>query len=1014
MSINSVSSILEDQLQEIAHYGPVTALKYLDDSHILVGYGPFLRLLYVEKTTGKSNQIWQERVFKRNKVHCISVSLDKSAVAVAGGRSFAILDLRTRKFQEKAINEWIIAVDYTVPTELLILNSHNEVLQVMTPHRDLVLGVSNKIHCNEKSILYSGSIQRCVNGCVYIAAGTVMSGVLIWDLHSRKIVHNFTDHEGSIFAVKIDDDARYVISCSDDRSIKISSFADGKLMASAWGHGSRIWSLLFYEITESSVKIFSTGEDCSARMWNYDIKSKIFKQVKCYDNCHEGKHVWSVDAESRYWKSLVTGGADGKVRMLDFSEDLSDLRIFDGDDIQKQCDVVFEKKEVIKQFVELPKIQAFVVMTSHGRLFFHNQALGWSTIEIPDQQTIALKDFCVLRSFVFANYLVICSRSGDLLLLGFLGQSSQPVHLEFFPNTTTTPIKVINVLSWSSSDHMLLLLVSPADKFPLLAKEFTLDNDSFSLSVTYELSNPDPKAFTPTSVFFDPAHLRLFVGSRHANFAAYNLSQVSPIVPYLIRKLCPGDTVTSISNVHSTADKLIALVTVRDGIYMMIKFSKLNDSFQHEIIHQNKFTKGFVEGAFYEQDQLFLYGFRSGSFFIWNETQQLEIDHEPCGGAHRQWEFLRQDVGTSFRFNFLRNSSLISRRIHNKFGKSGDGLLFSGTHGREIRSLALCPHEDSDGHRLFALASEDATIKVGYVSTQLAVQYKWTMNNHVSGLQAVHFLDKDFFASSAANEELIMWKINREIPNNIAVCEQARIQTSGENPDLRIMDIASVECPGGFFIAAGFSNSIIKVFYYDKNKSVFSVVAEDVYSTFCILNVEFIMFENSMFLVAGTTDGVVTIWDISYCLTLSGSQDCFEVFKFGTPKIKQQLHQSGVKALLLIPTSSKSWKIVTGGDDNALLSANLSINAAEISLTIDSFVENAASATITGIVRTAENLVFVTSVDQIMRKWNYDKGLVCSAATYTTVADTGCCISGNIGEKNFAIVGGAGLSIFEI
>lgn len=1014
MTANSVTSILEALLQESIHYGPVTALKFLDEENVLIGYGPFLRLSRVDKATGLAHQIWQERIFKRNKIHYISVSLDKSAVAVAGGRSFAIVDLQNKTFREKAINEWIIAVDYSITSELLILSSHNEVLQVDVSNSGMDLQVLEKTHCNEKSILYSGSIQRCSNGHVYVAAGTVMSGVLIWDLHSREILHNFTEHEGSIFAVKIDIDAKYVISCSDDRSIKLFSLNEGKLLASGWGHGSRIWSLLFYEISDTQVKIFSTGEDCSARLWSYDINSTVLKQTKCFDNCHEGKHVWSGDAESQHWKCLVTGGADGKVRLLDVSEELSELKIFDIQEIERECDVVFEKKEVIKQFVELPNIHGFVAMTNNGRVFFHTKRLGWNLVNIPEEQQKSLREFSILRSFTSANYVVICSRSGEILVLGFLETSPQPIHLEIVANTSSEPIKVINVLSWSTSDHLLLLLVSPAGKFPLLVREFTFGDDAFSVSASHELQNPDPRAFSPTSVFFDPSHQFLLVGSRHANFAAYNLSQVSPVSPYLIRKICPGDTVTSISNVNSTSDHLIVMVTVRDGIYMMVKFSKFNETFKHTIVHQNKFTKGFIEGAFYEKDQLFLYGFRSGAFFVWNETQQLEVDQEHCGGAHRQWEFLRQGSETPFSFSFLRNSSLVSKVVRNHFDLSGNGLLSTGTHGREIRSLALCPFEESDGSKLFALASEDAAIKIGYVSRKREISYKWTMNSHVSGLQAVHFLNGEFFASSAANEELIVWKLNREIPNNIAVKENARIQPAGENPDLRVMDIASVECDDGFFIAAGFSNSQIKIFHYNKYENTFSVVAEDTYSTFCILNVELIEFGEEKFLIAGTTDGVVTVWNVKHCFNHGTSNPDPLILNLGAPIIRQQFHQSGVKALLLIPLDSGLWKIVTGGDDNSLVSATLSLGTPEISLKIDSFVERAASATITGIVPVEKDQVVVTSVDQIVRKWSYQEGLVCSAATYTTVADTGCCVSGQFDGKYYAIVGGAGLSVFDL
>ncbi|KAM9890498.1 hypothetical protein OXX79_011386 [Metschnikowia pulcherrima] len=1011
MTMNDISSISEGQLHESVHYGPVTAVKFLDSSHVLVGYGPFLRVVRVDKRTGLSEQIWQERIFKRNKIHCISISQDRSSVAVSGGRSFAIVNLSTKTFKEKAINEWIVAVDYTIPSELLILTSHNEVLKVKISSTNEITELPQKLHCNEKSILYSGTIQRCNDGRVYIAAGTVMSGVLIWDLHTRKIIHNFTDHEGSIFAVQMDIDARYVISCSDDRSVKLFSFSTGELLASGWGHGSRIWSLSFYEITSTSVKILSTGEDCSARLWIYDVGGTALKQIKSFDNCHEGKHVWSGDAESQSWQCILTGGADGKVRLLDVFDDKDSLSTFDIGDIQTDCAIILEKKEVIKHFVQLPKIGGIVVLTNLGNVFCHTKSQGWSLVEIPKEQANSMREFSMLCSFPSASHVVICTRSGDLIIVGFSGSASRPIHLEIIPNSSFRPIKIINVLSWSSPDRLLLLLVSPAGKFPLLAKEFIFENNDVTLLHSHELDNPDPRVFTPTSVFFDPDHLMLLVGSRHANFAAYKLTQGSQLQSDFIRKICPGDTVTSISKVHSTVDYLVVAITVRDGTYMMVKFTASGSSIQHEILHQNKFTKGFVEGSFYERDQLYIYGFRSSSFFIWNETRQLEIDHVPCGGAHRRWEFLLQEASGNYRFGFLRNTSLVFKDIHNRLSLAEDGLLLSGTHGREIRSLALCSRREPDDSKLFVSASEDATIKVGYVNSQHAITYKWTMSNHVSGLQAVQFLDDEFFASSAANEELIVWKLNRDIPSNIGVKEHARIETSDKNPDLRIMDISSVTCGDGFYIAAGYSNSVIRIFHLEKTTRVFSLVAEDVYSTFCILNIELIKSDGSLFLMAGTTDGSLSMWDVTHSIV---GELPYKPLTFAAPIIKQQIHQSGLKALLLIPVRHNTWKLISGGDDNSLMSADLKLNSRDALFTIESFVETAASATITGISLAGDCSVVVTSVDQIVRKWSFAEGLVCESATYTSVADTGCCVSGEFDGKMFAVVGGAGLSVFEI
>ena len=62
-----------------------------------------------------------------------------------------------------------------------------------------------------------------------------MSGVIIWNLSSRSIKHTLTEHEGLYFGVQIDPTGSYITSCSDDRSIKLYNFEDGKLLATGWG-----------------------------------------------------------------------------------------------------------------------------------------------------------------------------------------------------------------------------------------------------------------------------------------------------------------------------------------------------------------------------------------------------------------------------------------------------------------------------------------------------------------------------------------------------------------------------------------------------------------------------------------------------------------------------------------------------------------------------------------------------------------------------------------------------------
>lgn len=1008
------SSRNEELLQEILHYGPVTALKF-SKQNLLVGYGPVLQLYAIDDNLHA--HLWLKRVFKRNKIHSIAVCPESGRVAVCGSRSFAVLDLAGEVIVEKAINEWIMAIEFLSEMQLAILNSHNQVIIVKLDFSAESKFVAlESVHCNEKSILYSGSITKTYKGDIYVAAGTVMDGVLIWDLRTSKIIYHLKDHEGSIFAVKIDFEGRYIVSCSDDRSIKAYDFRSGSLLASGWGHGSRIWSLLFGHLSYSnlSFQIVSMGEDCSTRVWEYSGTSTL-RCSKIYEHCHEGKHIWSGDADISGVRALATGGADGKVRLLNTDPDASWWLAITPSSISDESDVTLEDDEYIKQFARLPLISS--VITSLGKVFVSQALLGWACINAASP----ISDFVLLQSMRSKNLVVVVTKTGRLLLLSFKAGTLQPIINEWHEPSGTN-LKIINALSSATSQALYILLDSPIKDSPFLVRKILFTGESEVEVLEYELLKPTGCSFTPTTVYYDEKWSRLYVGSRHANLAAYDLSQEGPILPYVVRKVCPGDTITSISSVSvdapassfNTEGEAVILLTVRDGVYLYIRFKKVNSELSHEIIHQNKYTKGSVEGGFLYEQQLYLYGFRSSAFYLWNETKQIEVVNETCGGAHRQWEFFTDFASSDASyFAFINRSCLLHKSWAHRFGVTSLGLLATGTHGREIRSVAVLLLPEADGSKLLVSASEDATIKVGKIDSKLNITYTWTMNNHISGLQSVKFVNCDYFISSAANEELLLWRITRLDDKQFSVKERARIPVSGNHPDLRVMDFASLEVDGGFIVAVVLSNSVVKVFYYCHEDHEFRKLAGTTYSQYCLLNVEFMKSALEAYLCVGATDGNLTIWDVSACL---GGRS----FTFAAPVIKQQLHQSAIKSFALIPASS-GWDVLTGGDDNALIHSSIRYSSAETSgkksklaLEVKSFVEKAASATITGVVGAGENQVFVTSVDQIVRVWNYENELKCMAANYTTVADTGCCEYVEFEGQRLAIAAGAGISVFSL
>lgn len=1005
---NPISSIDEDRIVSLKHYGPVTSLKIQGD-FILAGYGPILRIFKVDKESSTTTTIFDKQIFKRNKVHNIEFSKSGDKVVAAGARSFAVFNFASLihqqdvEIEEKAINEWIVSAGFKDENTLLLLNSHNTVYQIDLTTFEL----QDKIHCNEKSILYSGSIRVLDDGTILIAAGTVMNGVIVWDLNKREILHNLKEHEGSIFGVQIDEEGKYLISCSDDRSVKLYDFNTGKLLSTGWGHASRIWVLRFFKDT-STVRLLSAGEDCTLRLWKYEEGNDLLVQTELFENAHAGKHIWSADLDDKNLQLSVSGGADGKIRLHDLRESkFSDE--YSLELIEKQTKLKFVKNECIKQLVELPQIDLMLLLTSHGRIIGLNQkANQFYEIILEEEEAKKFLNFGIMKAFETINTVMICSRKGDLLILEFDSNSTQPskswVEDKFLNGSMVT-----NVLHESDGNTYYVLLDSPNPNVPFVLYQFTY-TDHFELKNIRRLQQPK-QAFTTTTMVLDKVNNWLIFGSRYVSIAIYDLNSDEELVPLnsLYKKLSSGDAITSTSTIKSVNNLTTLLVTVRDGVYMIIQLSKNSSGIINaDIVLLNKLSRGFIEGGYMHDNDLILIGFRSSSFYLWNETKQFELVTELCGGSHRLWELFRYKSNTEFKFAYIKKSGLHVLKFFERFDSQDYGLINSGTHGREVRDVTISPTIYKES-RYIMTASEDATVRLSKIDVDGNIHNYWSMYAHVSGLQKIKFINETYIASSAANEEFIIWKLDHISPDIPVLREFARLSPSSDIPDLRIMDFDVIQREGEFIITTVYSDSQIKLWKFNIETKNFTKIHSEYYSTCCIFSVKFLTFDLMTCLLTTASDGHVSIWDVSNLMSENLPKS-----NLSNLLIKQQLHQNGIKAILLMKNSA-GYDLFTGGDDNALIHSKLEVADEKVVLTIKSFCEEAASSSITSISKGNENSVVVSSVDQVLREWSFNDGsLKCISAKYTTIADTGCTDSTTFNNCNYLVVGGSGLSTYKL
>ncbi|KAL9121689.1 MAG: hypothetical protein Q9187_001755 [Circinaria calcarea] len=435
---------------------PVTALAFVKCGQsllLLAGEGSSLRVF-----DHKTSELLQSlEVLLTENIHGIEgcdddsrfgddITSGRSSCLVWGSRSVRMVQLESQPdrhgkylVQCKLITErlqlvdWILNVCYW-PTisksagrtslEFAVLTAHNVLFLLSSPipstFNEHTSFTAVPLSAGPLSVLYSGHLICVDSDRLLVASGTVFGEILVWTctgdfglssqsgMGTGHLLHCFTGHEGSIFGVRIsnvlngdgvDHPLRVVVSCSDDRTIRVWDISDietklnrlenrqtlsaivetgsgvhelddgtheNHCLTTAMGHLSRIWGLRFLPGFGQSRKLLSYGEDATSHIWqlgfrkSLDPASNISPSSLCLEttHCHHGgKNIWAVAThEEANNSAIATGGADG--RIVSYSARLG-------------------KPEKVQ--VRLP---------SHGKMFIHTKAEGVQDIEAEETSNL--------------------------------------------------------------------------------------------------------------------------------------------------------------------------------------------------------------------------------------------------------------------------------------------------------------------------------------------------------------------------------------------------------------------------------------------------------------------------------------------------------------------------------------------------------------------------------------------------------------------------------------------------
>ena len=298
---------------------------------------------------------------------------------------------------------------FRVLTALGLAHNSVEILSFTSNRKNGKLSVVStslrKIVCDIRCITYSlnffgwkpvpsNNISKqssSVNLDLAVVVGTVSNEVLVWnvldeneDIENRstivvrkKVLHRLLGHEGVIHSVKVGFGGKYLVSTSDDRTVRLwgqldnaekqgardatRSFesyqdvrhlstkeCDFKLLWTAYGHSARVWDSDFISLNNDYFHnvcggIVSVGEDSTVRIWKIDDGSEL-----AILRGHGCQSIWKV--VSNHSDTILTGGNDGTAKIWDV-----DHQLIHNSSTIKPCLEDNETSQPTTRIIEIPK-----------------------------------------------------------------------------------------------------------------------------------------------------------------------------------------------------------------------------------------------------------------------------------------------------------------------------------------------------------------------------------------------------------------------------------------------------------------------------------------------------------------------------------------------------------------------------------------------------------------------------------------------------------------------------------
>jgi hypothetical protein len=182
-------------------------------------------------------------------------------ILLLSGPSLAAMEQGRREAEKPA---WRVVDDapYRVVPPHLALKGNGE------PFADLGFTSFNELLASLESRPGSESVAFSPDGR-FIISGSDDNTLKLWDVEARSIVHSFEGHAASVHSVAFSPDGRFIISGSYDKTVKLWDVAAKTLVHTFEGHTASVNSVVF---SPDGRFIISGSDDNTVKLW--DVKNR--------------------------------------------------------------------------------------------------------------------------------------------------------------------------------------------------------------------------------------------------------------------------------------------------------------------------------------------------------------------------------------------------------------------------------------------------------------------------------------------------------------------------------------------------------------------------------------------------------------------------------------------------------------------------------------------------------------------------------------------------------------------